>query len=226
MFAAVPVIAMTATASPSCSACAPRRRRRPPSRLRRRTSKGSRTARRPWCADEAGERLDGDVADAEEDACSRGEHDAVVLGAGAGACGPRMTGAPIPNRAASKRDHRREREGGVRAAAGRHRDRQQDEPDGRSPRPHHWRRPTLKPKRRSAMTAISDDAAGEHDLDDRTAARARSQRRAGPTSQRRRAMPIANQRGLQSAWRSSAGGGCRQQAPSKRRGACTGTTRF
>ena len=68
----------------------------------------------PSCADHAGERLDRDVGDAEEDAGRGAEHDAVVLDRGADARAE-ISRPPSAEQAGLEGDHRGEREARVRA---------------------------------------------------------------------------------------------------------------
>ena len=112
MFAAVPVMAMTETASPSWSDRA--EAKKAAAEPRAATSEpGADEAEHAVGADDAGQRLDGDVADAEEDARGGGEHDAVVLGGGAGA-GAEDEQAAQAEQDGLEGDHGREREGRVR----------------------------------------------------------------------------------------------------------------
>ena len=100
------------------------------------------------------ERLDGRVGDPEQDPGGGAEHDAVVLDRAAHARAHDQQAAE-PEQAGLEGDHRDLGELGVGAVHGRQRQPQQDQP-GRGQRsgPSHWRRPTLKPNIRSAITAM------------------------------------------------------------------------
>ena len=116
-------------------------------------------------ADDAGERLDGEVADAEQDAGGRGEHDAVVLGGPAEARPHDAQGAEAEE-PGLEGGHRRNREGGVRAVAGGQRDREQHEADERQREPPPLALADLEAEQAVGHDGQQHEPAGQHDLDD------------------------------------------------------------
>ena len=114
-------------------------------------SQGEHSPRGPACPDDAGERLDRGVGDAEQDARGGAEEDAVVL-----VTCPELGGQDEQacRRRAVRTRTRPSPRGvmGVRAAGVGERERQQDEADGHEPHAHVLAPADLKPKQRSART--------------------------------------------------------------------------
>jgi hypothetical protein len=123
------------------------------------------TPRQAVGADEAGDGLDGDVADAEEQAGGGGEHDAVVLTGGAD------RRADDEQRAEAEEDElegdeRRRREGRVRALGARQRDDEEDQAQRREGEAPPLTRRGLQAEHAVGHHGEHRDAAGEDGLDD------------------------------------------------------------
>ena len=172
---------------------------------------------------EAGERLDGDVGDPEQDAGGGAEHDPVVVVRGAHARAGDQQRADREH-AALEAEHAGERVGRVRAGLGGERDDEQQQAE----RGHARRRPTggvptSKPKMRSARTASITTPVREHGLDDRQRGEGErgdvEQPGAGGDAHADRE-PLGRE---QRTGRSAADAGCRPWEQRSRPGACRGS---
>ena len=115
---------------------------------------------------EPGERLDGDVGEAEQHARRAAEHDAVVVVRGAEAGAGDQQRADREHRGLEG-DHARQRVAGVRAARGRQRDDEEEEAAGGHADADPLAGADLEAEQPLGHHGEDHDAGGEHRLDDR-----------------------------------------------------------
>ena len=170
-----------------------------------------------------GQRLDGDVADAEEDAGGGGEHRRRGARPGAPTRGPMISRRADAEEPGLEGDHRRQREGECAPCVRGHRDAEQHEAGGGEAEA-----PPLTPADLEAEDAVGHDgdqhdAAGDDGLDDRHRRERERRDVQGPGAGRRRHADREPLERPQRRRAAAAGGGCRPAGPRRRRGACRRT---